>query len=77
MSATIHNQIATTSYFSNVSAAARQLFSALFAVKPMTSEHQVAQCNNESIWWLNQLATDCERHSPNLSAELRSFTFRL
>ena len=75
-----YNDFATPSYASNVAAAVRQLVAALFAVQPQTAvaaEPVVSQRNKEeTIWWLNRLANDCERHSPNLSAELRFFASR-
>jgi len=75
-----YNDFATPSYASNVAAAARQLVAALFAVKPQTAataEPVVSQRNKEdSSWWLNRLANDCEMHSPSLSAELRFFASR-
>jgi hypothetical protein len=74
------NEFATPGYASNVIAAVRQLVSALFAVKPRTAvvaDPVVSQRNKEeTIWWLTRLANDCERHSPNLSAELRFFASR-
>ncbi|TFW26602.1 hypothetical protein [Duganella callida] len=72
MSAATFTTTATEGYFSNVAAAARQLFNALFAVQPVVSQRN----KEETIWWLNRLANDCELHSPNLSAELRYFASR-
>jgi hypothetical protein len=73
MSATTFTQSADTGYFTNVANAVRQLFAAVFAVE----QPAVSQRNKEeTIWWLNSLANDCERHSPNLSAELRFFASR-
>ena len=76
-----YNDYATPSYASNVGAAARQLIAALFAVKPQTvavADQVVSQRNNkeETIWWLTSMANDAERHSPNLSAELRFMASR-
>lgn len=78
-----YNDYATPGYASNVAAAARQLIAALFAVKPQTAAaddevHAPLQRNNkeETIWWLNSMANDAERHSPNLSAELRFMASR-
>lgn len=75
-----YNDFATPSYASNVAAAVRQLVAAVFAVKPsaVTAAEPVASQRNkdETIWWLNSLANDCERHSPSLSAELRFFASR-
>ena len=75
-----YNDFATPSYASNVAAAARQLVAALFAVKPrpaVAADEVVSQRQQESSAdWLNSLANDCERHSPNLSAELRYMASR-
>jgi hypothetical protein len=75
-----YNDFATPGYASNVAAAVRQLAAALFAVKPQTAavaEPVVSQRNKEeTIWWLNRMAKDCELHSPSLSAELRFFASR-
>ena len=75
-----YNDFATPSYASNVAAAARQLVAALFAVKPrpaVVADEVVSQRQMEaSASWLNRLANDCERHSPNLSAELRYMASR-
>lgn len=76
-----YNDFATPSYASNVAAAARQLVAALFAVKPrpavVVADEVVSQRQMEaSASWLNSLANDCERHSPNLSAELRYMASR-
>ncbi|MBV6321721.1 hypothetical protein [Duganella violaceipulchra] len=83
MSATnnlIYIDLTTTRYASNVAAAARQLIAALFAVKPrpaVAAEEVVSQRQMEaSASWMNRLANDCERHSPNLSAELRYMASR-
>ena len=72
MSATTYNTYAATGYFANIATAARQLFAAVFAVQPVVSQRN----KEETIWWLNRLAQDCELHSPNLSAELRYFASR-
>ncbi|MYM29676.1 hypothetical protein SAMN05192549_10638 [Duganella sacchari] len=72
MSATTYDSIATPGYFANIATAARQLFDAIFAVQPAVSQRNT----EETIWWLNSLANDCERHSPSLSAELRYFASR-
>ncbi|GJJ02677.1 hypothetical protein RugamoR64_32150 [Duganella rhizosphaerae] len=76
-----YNDFATPSYASNVANAARQLVAALFAVKPrpavVVADEVVSQRQIEaSSSWLNRLANDCERHSPNLSAELRYMASR-
>jgi hypothetical protein len=74
-----YNDFATPGYASNVAAAVRQLVAALFSVKPQTAaaEPVVSQRNKEeTIWWLNRMAKDCELHSPSLSAELRFFASR-
>ncbi|ELX11217.1 hypothetical protein Jab_2c33210 [Janthinobacterium sp. HH01] len=83
MSATnnlIYIDLTSTRYASNVAAAARQLIAALFAVKPspaVVAEEVVTQRQQESAAsWLNSMANDCERHSPNLSAELRYMASR-
>ena len=79
MSATTYNY-GTTSYTGNVVAAAGNLLKALFAVRPqaaVAAEPVAAQRNKASNYsWLNELAADCERHSPNLSAELRFMASR-
>ncbi|WP_332855026.1 hypothetical protein [Duganella sp. S19_KUP01_CR8] len=76
----IYIDLTTTRYASNVVAAARQLIAALFAVKPrpaVVADEDVSQRQMEaSASWLNRLANDCERHSPNLSAELRYMASR-
>lgn len=72
MSATTYTTYAETGYFANIANAARQLFDAMFAVQPAVSQRN----KEETIWWLNSLANDCELHSPNLSAELRYFASR-
>jgi hypothetical protein len=72
MSATTYNTFAETGYFANIATAARQLFAAVFAVQPVVSQRN----KEETIWWLNSLAQDCELHSPSLSAELRYFASR-
>jgi hypothetical protein len=56
MSATTYNTIAETGYFANIATAARQLFAAVFAVQPVVSQRN----KEETIWWLNSLANDCE-----------------
>lgn len=76
-----YNDFATPGYASNVAAAVRQLVAAVFAVKPgntaAAAEPVVSQrSKQETIWWLNRMANDCERHSPSLSAELRFFAAR-
>ncbi|MQA22905.1 hypothetical protein [Rugamonas rivuli] len=83
MSATnnlIYIDLTSTRYASNVAAAARQLIAALFAVKPrpaVVAEEVVTPRQQESAAsWLNSMANDCERHSPNLSAELRYMASR-
>ncbi|MFA9215828.1 MAG: hypothetical protein ACEQSK_01870 [Sphingomonadaceae bacterium] len=66
----------STSYTSNVIAAARALLQALFAVQPRQAA-VVEQCSlEESRSLLTRLADDYERHSPNLSAELRFMASR-
>ncbi|MHA4868306.1 hypothetical protein ACXZ1M_11420 [Duganella sp. PWIR1] len=72
MSATTYTTFADTGYFANIANAARQLMAALFAVQPVVSQRN----KEETIWWLNSLANDCEMHSPSLSAELRYFASR-
>jgi LPS sulfotransferase NodH len=74
-----YNDFATPGYASNVAAAVRQLVAALLAVKPQAAaaEPVVSQrSKEETSWWLNRLAKDCEMHSPSLSAELRFFASR-
>jgi hypothetical protein len=56
MSATTYNTFAETGYFANIATAARQLFAAVFAVQPVVSQRNT----EETIWWLNSLAKDCE-----------------
>jgi hypothetical protein len=59
-------------YFANIATAARQLFDAIFAVQPAVSQRNT----EETIWWLNSLANDCERHSlacpPNCATSPRA-----
>jgi hypothetical protein len=75
-----YNDFENNGYLSNVATAARQLIAALFAVKasPAVVADEVAELRSKeaSIYWLNSLANDCERHSPNLSAELRFMASR-
>jgi hypothetical protein len=75
-----YNDFANNGYLSNVAAAARQLMAAVFAVKAspaVVADEVDAQLSKEaSISWLNSLANDCDRHSPNLSAELRFLASR-
>jgi len=72
MSATTYNTTTNTGYFANVSNAVRQLIDAVFTVQPVVSQRN----KEETIWWLNSMANDCELHSPSLSAELRHFASR-
>lgn len=72
MSATTYNTNVSNSYFSNIATAARQLIAAVFAVQPSVSQRN----KEETIWWLNRMANDCQAHSPSLSAELRHFASR-
>nr|WP_315256093.1 hypothetical protein [uncultured Duganella sp.] len=72
MSATTYTTVSDLGYFANVATALRQLFSAVFAVQPTVSQRN----KEETIWWLNSMANDCELHSPSLSAELRHFASR-
>ena len=72
MSATTYTTINDAGYFTNVINAVRQLFAAVFAVQPGMSQRN----KEETIWWLNRMANDCELHSPGLSAELRHFASR-
>lgn len=69
-----------TSYTSNVAAAARGLLKALFAVQPRpaaAADAVVSQRSKESTRsLLARMADDYERHSPNLSAELRFMASR-
>lgn len=72
MSATTYNTVNDNGYFANVTNAVRQLFAAVFAVQPGMSQRN----KEETIWWLNRMANECELHSPGLSAELRHFASR-
>lgn len=72
MSATTYTTLNDNGYFANVANAVRQLFAAVFAVQPVMSQRN----KEETIWWLNRMANDCELHSPGLSAELRHFASR-
>lgn len=76
-----YNDFGNAGYIANVSAAARGLLQAVFAVKPRAAataaEQVVSQRNTEaSVSWLKRLADDCERHSPSLSAELHFMASR-
>ncbi len=72
-----YTEFATAGYLSNVAAAARQLLAALLAVKPRAAAPAVTVIEQPvSRSWLHALAEDCERHSPNLSAELRFMASR-
>ncbi len=69
-----------TSYTSNVAAAARGLLQALFAVQPRAAAADGAVVSRrnkqDSRTLLLRSADDYERHSPNLSAELRFMASR-
>ncbi|WP_374362141.1 hypothetical protein [Pseudoduganella danionis] len=71
-----YTEFSDTSYLSNVAAAARQLLAALLAVKPRSAAVETVVEQPVSNAWLHSLAQDCERHSPNLSAELRFMASR-
>jgi hypothetical protein len=75
-----YTDFATHSYAGNVVAAARQLVAALFAVKPRpaVAADEVVSTRQKatSAALLNSMANDWERHSPNLSAELRFLASR-
>lgn len=72
MSALTYNTAVNTGYLANVANAARQLIAAVFAVQPAVSQRN----KEDTIWWLNSMANDCEMHSPSLAAELRHFASR-
>jgi len=71
-----YTEFADTGYLSNVATAARQLLAALLAVKPRSAAVETVVEQPVSTAWLHSLAQDCERHSPNLSAELRFMASR-
>lgn len=69
-----------TSYTSNVATAALGLLKALFAVQPRPAAADGAvvsqRSKEDSRTLLSRMADDYERHSPNLSAELRFMASR-